>query len=583
MMRLLRPHAARLALGSACLAALASTSAAYAYLTGPVLQLLLSGGRSRPPLLELLPADWLPTHSPALTLVALLLVALALTKGLAHLGQVLLLEGTAERIGFELRCELYGHLLRLPLRAHRDHSPGDLLARLIDDVRQVQGAVVAAPIALVREGLSALALLAVAIATAPRLALWAALVLPIAALIISLLGRSIKRASARVQGQLGSLAARAGQGISAIREVKCCGAEARETARVEAHAGEALRWSVRHLLMRSLAPLINEVTAAAALGATLVYAGTQVSRGALAPDRFISFFAAVLLLYRPVKELGASVHQIAAGQASGERLRALLELAPEWIATPGADAQAAGARIPPLQRSLDLRGVSFRYRADAGWALAGVDLSLPLGRLVALAGPSGAGKTTLANLVCGLERPEAGRMLWDGVDLSAHSLSELRAHVALVPQQPLLLDGSLAENLRYGAPQSSDEELRQAVHAAGLDRLVADLRQGLNSPIGPGGIQLSVGEAQRLAIARALLRRASLLVLDEPSSALDAANERQLVSTLREVARARAVLVIAHRPELLAAADEVIELRDGRNVALPAQLRENVQRGPALQ
>ncbi len=574
---LLRPHRLRLAAGGACLVTLAATGAAYAFLTGPLLQLILSGGaRGRGYFFALLPDGERAAARLGLWAVAGLLVALAALKGLAHLGQAVLLEGTAERVGAELRLRVYQHLLRLPLAAHRQHQVGDLLARLLDDVRWVQAAAVAAPLTLARELLGALGLLAVAIWTAPRLALVAAAALPLAAIVIAALGRRVKRAAGRSQEALGELAARAGQGLGALREVKSCGAEAREAARLGAHGEAGLRWALRHLRARSLAPLCNELMAALALGATLVYAGRVVAAAELAPERVVSFFAAVLLLYRPLKELGRAAHLISAGRASQERLAAILETPAE---------EEAGDPLPPLARRLELRRICFAYEGPAGSSrsgtpgreerggapvLEGLDLALEVGRVVAVTGPSGAGKSTLVNLLCGLERPCAGHLLWDGAE-QPWSPAGLRAQAALVSQQPLVLDGTIAENLRYGAPDATEERLRAAAAAAGLEEVVARLPAGMATRLGPGGVQLSVGEVQRLAIARALLRPGRLLVLDEPSSALDAENEAHLVQTLRRVRAERAVLLVTHSRAVLEAADEVHTLRGGRLLAEPPQ------------
>jgi ATP-binding cassette, subfamily B, bacterial MsbA len=558
----LRPHRWRLAAGVGCLLILAASGALYAYLCGPLLQLILSGGaQGSSYFLALLPG--VEAARFGVPLVAALLVSLALIKGLAHLGQVLLLDGTAARVGCALRVALYGHLLRLPLAEHRRHARGDLLARLIDDVRQVQEVVVSAPVALARELLAALGLLAVAVAMAPQLTAAAAIALPIAALVIGLLARAVKRTAAQGQGQLGRLAARAAQGIGALREVKSCGAEERERAALAEQGERTLTWTLRQLRLGALAPLCNEVAAAAALGGTLIWASGRVAAGTLAAERFISFFAAVLLMYKPVKEIGRAVHQLAAGQASVERVDQLLRQEAE-DAGPMSHS-GAPSTLPPLRRQLELRRVAFSY-GEARWTLEEIDLVLPVGRIVALAGPSGAGKTTLASLACGLERPHHGSVIWDGQDLARWPLSALRAATALVPQQPLLFDATVFENIRYGAPDASDAAITDAARSAHLDRPLAKLERGLQTLIGPGGSNLSAGEAQRLALARALVRQTSLLVLDEPSSALDPASEAVVVETLRSARQGRAVLVVAHSPAILAVADEIVRLEEGRVV-----------------
>jgi ATP-binding cassette, subfamily B, bacterial MsbA len=560
---MLRPHGLRLGLGAVCLLLLAATGAAYAYVTGPVLRVVLSGGEQGASyLVGLLPlpaAQAWAQQADALILVAVVLVALALLKGLAHLGQSILLDGTVARAGHLLRVRLYDHLMRAPLQTHRRIALGDLLTRLLDDLRQVQDALVAAPITLAREGLAAAALLTVAIVMAPRLALAAAVALPVSGVIIALFSRGVRRATAGRQVQLSSLADRAAQGLQAIREVKSCGAEQREVDRFGAHGQRALGWTLRRIVILAVTPLFNEVMAAAALGGTLVYAGGQIASGALPPERFVSFFAAVLLMYKPIKAIGRAVHLAAAGAVSLERLAALLDGPQE----PPAD----GAPLRPLSEALVLRGVSFAYddALDARQALQGADLRVPTGSITALAGPSGAGKSTLANIVCGLERPSSGQVLWDDVELTAAPLALLRAQVALVPQQPLLLDGTLAENLRYGAPEASDAQLREALAAVGLEQAVARLDGGLAARLGTGGAGLSAGEVQRLAVARAVLRQVNLVVLDEPSSALDPEAAELLRVLLEELKRRnRAVLIVAHTDGLLRAADRVVRLEEGR-------------------
>jgi ABC-type multidrug transport system fused ATPase/permease subunit len=303
--------------------------------------------------------------------------------------------------------------------------------------------------------------------------------------------------------------------------------------------------------------------ATVALGTTLVLAGAQIARGALPPERFISFFAAVLMLYRPIKQIGNTVHQLTAARASVERVDELLRLSVE---------RRGDGEPPllPLARCLRLERIWFQYPdaldGERQRALSEIDLELRPGLMVALAGASGAGKTTLANIVAGLERPAGGRLLWDEEDITLAPPGGLRSQVALVPQQPLLMPGTIAENLRYGSPAATEDMLRSAIRRVGLEDLLCRLPGGLKAVLGPRGVQLSAGEAQRLAVARALIRPASLLVLDEPSSALDPLSEARLLQAIDRERQQRAVLVVAHRPEVLAAADFVIELHAGRVV-----------------
>jgi subfamily B ATP-binding cassette protein MsbA len=550
---LLRPHTGRLVLGGCCLVLLAAATACYAYLVGPVLQLVLTGG-ARGASYVPLPALHELSQTSLLVAVAVLIGVLALIKGVANLGQALLLEGTAERIGHHLRVRTYAQMIRQPLSWHRREGLGGLLTRILDDVRRVQDAAVVAPICLVREALAAAALCAVAIWMAPWLTLAAALALPLSGVTIGLVSRAVKRASRQHQDGLEALADRAAGALGAIREVKSSGAEEREVEAVSAHGHGALCWARRRIALRATSPLINELMAAAALGGALVYAGGQIAAGTLQPERFVSFFAALLMMYRPIKALGQAASMIATGAASVDRVGRVFQ---------GVGEEPPEQAFRPLRERLVLSDICFCYGDDAQRALDGVDLELRVGEAVALAGPSGAGKSTLASIVCGLERPSAGTLSWDGADITSRPLAELRAQVALVPQQPLIIGGAtLAENLRYGAPSASGEQLRQALEAVGLaESLGGDLNLCLGPPDGRG---LSVGEAQRLAVARALLRSVRLVVLDEPSSALDPESEERLLDLLDQLRQSSAVLVVAHGSRVLARMDRIVRLEEGR-------------------
>lgn len=573
----MRPQLPAMCGGLACAGLSAITEAAYAYLTGPLLVVLLSGGqRGQAYFGGFLPAPaaaWLSARTPLL-LVAAVIVALALVKGAAHFGQVAWWTQAEERVACRLRQQVFSHLLRVPLALHRRLAPGELLARFIDDVQRARAAVIGVPLSLVRHGLAGACLLAVALRMAPLLALVALAVLPPVAVAIALLSRRVRRAGATAQDALGRLAARAQRGITAVREVKSCGAEQREAAEIASRSRRVARWAERRARTRALGPLFNELCAALALGAVLLYAGGLVRGKAITAERVISFFAAVLLMYRPIKAIGAAIQLRAEAAASVARIVELLAVPAEHSASP----------LPRLQACARIRGVTFAYEA-AGYGepgacspdvrdpppivLRGIDLELRIGELVALSGVSGAGKTTVLNLLCGLERPARGDLSWNGRRVDPWEPMALRQRAALVPQQPLLTDGSIAENLRYGAPHAPDAELWRVLEDVGLAARVRDLPLAVETPVGSGGVGLSVGEVQRLALARALLQDRELLLLDEPSSALDADNERRLVEVLRRLRDRRAILVVAHRPALLAAADRALTLVDGRIVALP--------------
>jgi ATP-binding cassette subfamily B protein len=584
--QLVWPHRRRLAAGVGCGLGLALVGGLYAYLTGPLLQTVLSGGARGPqPFLRLIPLRLMPglqagrwTVPATLGAVAALLLGLALTKGLLHLAQAALLERSAEQVGHALRVRVYEQLVRLPLRTHREIASGELIARLLDDTRQLRGLLIDLPLMIVREAAAVLALALAALWTAPRLAALAVLALPPVVVAVALIARRVRRAAAQGQTALGELVGQAAQALRALREIKSCGAEAREVARFSASSERLAGSAASAVVARAVGPLVNEVSAAGALAVTLAYGAWQVRVGAVAPEALVSFVAAVLLTYRPIKGLTQALHARAAAQPSRARIEQVLA----WPAEPGPIEVSGGAGpaaaacdglLPPLREALELRELRFRYAAP--WVLDRLTLRLACGEIVGVVGRSGAGKSTVADLLAGLERWDQGELYWDGrawgTDAGpppAALALALREQVALVPQQPLLLDGTVAENLRFAAPAATEADLWQVLSWAGLERRVSALPGALRARLGSGGEGLSVGEVQRLAVARALLRRAPLLVLDEPTAALDAETEQGLLTTLDGLRAGRAMLLITHRPAALRIADRVLRLEGGQLQAL---------------
>ncbi|MCB9556806.1 MAG: ABC transporter ATP-binding protein [Deltaproteobacteria bacterium] len=540
----------RLLLGIIGLLVVAASDAFYALLSGPLLTGLLgakSPGQSLGGLIG----------SPSLAALSLatfgaLLVGTAAIKGIAHVFQAVVIGGASETVGDLLRRETYRCLLELPLAAHRQLPRGELITRLVDDTHRVQRLAFDATLSLLRAGVVALALSAVALWLAPRLALICFAGLPLLALTIGWLTRRVRTASRHAQAELGELGAQAEQGLAAIREVKSAGAERSEIERLAQHSADIASWARRRIATRAFSPLVNETLAALALVLGLVF--VQGVDG-LQPERLVSFFTAVVLMYRPIKTISQAVQELAVARASSERLAQLYQL-------PSDEAVADQLAELHLHAALELREVTFRYGETT--ALAQVELSVAIGKVVCLIGPSGAGKSTLANVLCGLEPPVAGSLVVDGRAIEGWPLGWLRQQAAFVPQQPLIFRDSLGANLRYGTPEIEDAAALAALEQVGLGQWLDGLPSGLNTRI--SAESLSGGEAQRIGIARALLRPRPLLVLDEPSAALDQQNERAVIAAVRAAAKTRAVVVIAHRNALREIADQIVELDAGRLV-----------------
>ena len=345
------------------------------------------------------------------------------------------------------------------------------------------------------------------------------------------------------------------EALAAVRTVQAYGVEqaeaARFGARAEAHAATLARagWA------RAAVPALTEVLAALAVAAVLVWAAGNME---VAPERLLSFLAALILLYQPAKELGRASQFATQGAAAAERLLEVLETPPLVTDAPGAKP------APRLARAVRLDTVSLAYGDRP--ALSRLELEIPVGKVTALVGPSGGGKSSVAALLLRFVRPDAGRILWDGTDVEGCTVASLRSQMALVTQEPLLFSGTVRENLLSARPEATGGELRAALRAARAEEFVMALPRQWDTPLGERGARLSGGQRQRLALARAVLMHARLLVLDEATSNLDPEGEREVQAALESMLPGRTALVIAHRLQTIARADRIHVLVAGRVV-----------------
>jgi ATP-binding cassette, subfamily C, bacterial CydD len=385
-----------------------------------------------------------------------------------------------------------------------------------------------------------------------------AVTLPVLVVFLVLVG-SASRSTTRRRWRTLSLLG--GHFLDVVRGLTALRAHGREHAQAEtlARAGEAYRRETMGTLrVAFLSALVLEL--AAMLGTALAAAtvGLQLVDGRLTLEEGLTVLILAPELYAPVRALGAQFHASADGLAAAEQLYAVID------APPGVSVPASPRPAPdPGRGVVALEGVTYTYPQREGVVLAGVDLALARGERVALIGPSGGGKSTVAALLLRLADPTAGRVTCDGVDLREAEPAAWRSRLAWVPQRPTILSGTIADNIRLGAPEARDPEVRAAAHVAQLDDVLAGLPEGLETRVGDGGRRLSVGEAKRVALARALVLDAPLLVLDEPTAHLDAATAAAAGRAIEEVSRGRTLLLIAHSPQLAALADRVLRLDGG--------------------
>jgi ABC-type multidrug transport system fused ATPase/permease subunit len=504
-----------------------------------------------------------------LVILSVLVIAAAIVTA-AHYW---LLERTAQRIVLRARRGLTGRVLRLRMGELDRLAPGDLVARATSDTTLL-GEVSSTGLVQLFNGAITLvgAIVLMAVIDVPLL-LVTLLVLVVIGVAIGFVLPAIARATERAQASVGDMGSVLERALGAIRTVKASGAEEREAAAIGAAAEAAYRQGLRNARYQALVGTSTGFVIQVAFLAVLGVGGARVATGSLPVADLIAFLLYLFYLTDPVAGIAQGATQMQAGLAAVRRLETVSDLPVEEDEPLSAAARDDGPLVA-------FDEVGFRYRAEGPAVLDRVSFTVPARGLLAIVGPSGAGKTTLFALLERFYDPHEGSIAFGGRDLRAWPRSELRAAIAYVEQEAPVLAGSVRANLLYAAPEASEGALRATLDATRLDGVIAGLPDGLDTDVGARGTGLSGGERQRIAIARALLREPRLLLLDEASSQLDAVNEQALRAAVASAAERCAVVAIAHRLSTVVAADRIVVL-DGGRVRAQGTHRELVE-GDAL-
>ena len=498
-------------------------------------------------------------NEAVLLLVSGVIALTFVVKGGANYAQETLMSHVGLKIVAEFQNRLFSHLSRMDVAFFQRHQTGDLVSRFTIDINAMRNAVSNVLTSLGKDILSLAGLVVVMFVQDLQLAMIALVVFPVAVYPIARLGRRLRKAAVGAQAEMGQMTTLVGQTFQGIRTVKSYQMETYEQGRLAVIVDAIRRLSLKVASTRALASPVMETLGGIAVALVMIYGGHQVTVGATDPGSFFSFITALLMAYEPMKRLANLNASLQAGLAGAERMYELLDSKPSIT-----DAVNAGPLVVS-GGTVRLENVIFSYEADAGTrTLNGVDLEAPAGKTVALVGPSGAGKTTILNMIPRFHDPDAGRILIDGVDVRSATRESIMRAIALVSQDITLFDDTIRANIAFGCPDATEGEIRVAAKAAGAHGFIIATEAGYDTPVGEQGLKLSGGQRQRIAIARAFLKNAPILLLDEATSALDAESERHVQKALHQLMRGRTSMVIAHRLSTIKHADIIYVLDGGR-------------------
>lgn len=495
-------------------------------------------------------------------MISILLIVFTLAKGIAEYLSTYLMARIGQSAVLKLRCDLFNHLISQSASFFERHRSNYLVSRLISSAAAIENAVTSTLRDMLRESFTLIGFLSACFYYSWRLTLSALAIAPVIAVLTVKFGRSLRhlaRESLEGSKELTDTAqeALANQGI-----VKAYRAEKRESNRFSAVAGRIVRANLRSASIAGASPPIMEMIGILFVVLLLFVGQREIIAGRMNSAQFVTFLFFLFRSYDPVRKLSRLQNSMEQAFAAAHHVWEVMDEQASIPEKPGA------AALPALRKEIELRQVSFGYANESRAVLQDINLKIQAGTMVALVGQSGGGKSTLTKLLPRFHDPSAGAVLWDATDIREVAISSLRKQIALVTQETVLFNDTIRHNITYGKPEASDAEVEEAALIAFAHDFIRELPEGYDTIVGERGIFLSGGQRQRLAIARAILVNAPVLILDEATSALDAESELLVQRAISNLVRNRTTIVIAHRLSTVRRADVIVVMEAGRIIEL---------------
>jgi len=531
----------KLALSAACSAVEAGMTALSAWLVKPVVEKIFEQKNAR-----------------MLVLIPLVVIAVFVIKGIAAYASYYLLNHVGQSVILRLRQRLFNYMQDLPLAFFLREKTGDLMSRITNDVAIISSMFTSAITGSIRDCFAIIGLLSVTFYLIPKLAVYAFVVLPLAAWPIFYFGRRIRRVRLGAQQAMAEMNAYLHETILGTKIVKAFGMENYEKRRFADKSRKIFRLEMKEAGVRAMSSPLMELLGGLGIAFIIWYGGRQVIAGTYSFGTFMSFLTSVALMYEPLKKLSKVNNALQRGLAAVDRIFEVLDQKSDIIEAP------TPVQIQPGAHRITFDHVSFKYTTTM--VLKNINLTVEAGEILALVGMSGGGKTSLVNLIPRFYDVTEGSILVDNVDIRQVSIPSLRRQIAIVTQEPILFNDTVRNNIAYGTPEASEQQIIQAAKDAYAYDFIMGFTDGFDTVVGDLGGRLSGGQRQRICIARALLKDAPILILDEATSSLDSESEALVQKALGNLMKGRTTFIIAHRLSTIGYAHRILVIVDGRIV-----------------